>query len=294
MIAAILTLLASQIADAQTYTNDLGQALTQQTIQTIPKEIVQELKKQLMEELKKELIDEIKREFALTTRPQAQHAINNLQGNLNSGALSNILSAIAGGGKQNSQLLASLARQFLRTSQTAPTGSFMGEKSSSGKTGNGDLVAIVTNNDNPVKTLSMNDVRRLYSGEYKNWSQVGGPDLPVKVIVCSDSVDGLQNVLGTPSSDAVKLTYVSLIVPAVDRIQGALGVLPTAGVEQLQFVTGHRHLRKLAVKPDDESPAVAPSLATLKDGTYPVVEGRAWMRHVDAGESAPKISMRGM
>ncbi|SFJ88932.1 phosphate ABC transporter substrate-binding/OmpA family protein [Jannaschia pohangensis] len=45
-----------------------------------------------------------------------------------------------------------------------------------------DSIVVVTHPDNPVKRLTMVELAGIYSGQITNWSQVGGPDLPIKVI----------------------------------------------------------------------------------------------------------------
>ncbi len=62
-----------------------------------------------------------------------------------------------------------------------------------------DGLAIVVNAANPVKSLTLDQVRRIYIGEITNWNQVGGPNMPI-VVFSRDSNSGTygffqQNVL---------------------------------------------------------------------------------------------------
>lgn len=45
-----------------------------------------------------------------------------------------------------------------------------------------DGVAVVVNAENPVTRLKMEQIRDIFAGAITNWSAVGGPDLPIKVI----------------------------------------------------------------------------------------------------------------
>lgn len=45
-----------------------------------------------------------------------------------------------------------------------------------------DGIAIVVNNENPVENLSFEELQKIYTGEYINWKQVGGPDLKIVVV----------------------------------------------------------------------------------------------------------------
>ncbi len=43
-------------------------------------------------------------------------------------------------------------------------------------------VALITSPRNPVTELTLEQVKKLYAGEYDNWKQVGGPDEPVRCV----------------------------------------------------------------------------------------------------------------
>ncbi len=44
-------------------------------------------------------------------------------------------------------------------------------------------VAVVVNEKNPVKSLSDRAVQDIFTGKVTNWKQVGGPDLPIEVLI---------------------------------------------------------------------------------------------------------------
>lgn len=43
-------------------------------------------------------------------------------------------------------------------------------------------IAVVTNVANPVKSMNVDDLARVFSGEIQNWQSVGGPDQPIMVV----------------------------------------------------------------------------------------------------------------
>ncbi|MFJ9038688.1 substrate-binding domain-containing protein [Streptomyces sp. NPDC102406] len=57
------------------------------------------------------------------------------------------------------------------------------------------LFTLVVQDDVRLTDLSVADVRRLYRGEIRNWSRLGGPDLPV-VLVSRTSGSGTRGALG--------------------------------------------------------------------------------------------------
>jgi phosphate transport system substrate-binding protein len=50
-----------------------------------------------------------------------------------------------------------------------------------------DGLAIVVHNGNPVTNLSVEQVRKMFAGEYGNWKDVGGFDAPIRLIVREES-----------------------------------------------------------------------------------------------------------
>ena len=54
-----------------------------------------------------------------------------------------------------------------------------------------DALAIIVHPDNPVSTLSMDQVRDIYEGRITNWSEVGGPDMPLKLYVREGKISGV-------------------------------------------------------------------------------------------------------
>ncbi len=45
-----------------------------------------------------------------------------------------------------------------------------------------DSLVVITHPNNPITSVTLENLSRIYSGQVTNWSEVGGPDLPIKVI----------------------------------------------------------------------------------------------------------------
>lgn len=45
-----------------------------------------------------------------------------------------------------------------------------------------DSIVVILNKDNPITSLTKEQLKDLNTGKTKNWKEVGGPDLPVKVV----------------------------------------------------------------------------------------------------------------
>ncbi len=56
-----------------------------------------------------------------------------------------------------------------------------------------DAIAPVVNVNNPVRNLSLEQLKGIYEGKITRWSQVGGPDMPI-VVVQRDNSSGTHEV----------------------------------------------------------------------------------------------------
>jgi phosphate transport system substrate-binding protein len=131
-----------------------------------------------------------------------------------------------------------------------------------------DGLSVFVNGSNKVKELTMAQLKDIYTGKVTDWKDVGGE--PGKIIPYSrENSSGtyvffkehvLANADYTPRAQAMPGT--AAVVNAVARDKGAIGygggAYATKGIVVLK------------VKKDAGSPAVGPSDATVKDGTYPL------------------------
>lgn len=62
-----------------------------------------------------------------------------------------------------------------------------------------DGIAVALNNDNPVKNLTKDQLTKIYTGEIKNWKEVGGEDAAIVVIAreaSSGTREAFEDILG--------------------------------------------------------------------------------------------------
>lgn len=70
-----------------------------------------------------------------------------------------------------------------------------------------DAIAIVTNKNNEVKDLTVQQIKDIYTGKITNWKEVGGEDAQIVLVSReegSGTRDGFQDILGFESADLVK------------------------------------------------------------------------------------------
>lgn len=69
-----------------------------------------------------------------------------------------------------------------------------------------DGIVIIVNNDNKVKDLSLEDAKKIYTGEITNWSELGGEDAPIAVVAReegSGTRDGFESIVGFESEEMI-------------------------------------------------------------------------------------------
>ena len=124
-----------------------------------------------------------------------------------------------------------------------------------------DGIAIIVHPDNPVTDLSIETIAKIYTGEITNWKDVGGNDGEIVLIgreANSGTRDGFESITGTEDKCKYRQECTSTgdVITAVSSNPSAIGYASLASVKD----------SVKAVSVDE----VAPSEATVKDGSYAV------------------------
>jgi phosphate transport system substrate-binding protein len=130
-----------------------------------------------------------------------------------------------------------------------------------------DGLAVYLHEKSAVKELTIEQLRDIYTGTITNWRAVGGPDAPI-VLYGRENSSGTyvyfkDNILlGRDfSARCQTLPGTAAVVNAVAKDPNGIGYGGAA------YAKG---IKDCGVKKDAASPAVTPSAATVKDGSYPV------------------------
>ena len=122
-----------------------------------------------------------------------------------------------------------------------------------------DGIAVIVNPQNPVKDLSLEQIAKIYTGEITNWKDVGGEDAEIVRIgreAGSGTRDGFESI--TETKDACQyrqeLTSTGDVITTVSQNPNAIGYASLAAIKD--------SVKALTVN------GVAPTEATVKDGTY--------------------------
>jgi ABC-type phosphate transport system substrate-binding protein len=239
---------------AQNLTSQLFAELKREVVQAIPPEFVQQIKKEYAEQIHRELIQEMQRNGSLGARSEQQ-------------ASPAPQAAVASGEKQPATAAEPVKRIAARHSSPL---------NSTSLTVGSEMIVVVTQASNPVNSLSMDQLRQVFSGEYDNWSQLGGPDLPIKVVVGGEAIGFREPMLNTAMTpNAMRTPFMSFVIPRVDRTPGAVGFLRITKGEQVRFIDGLTSIKKLSLRRNDTAPAVPAHHLSLFGGDYPLVSSVA-------------------
>ena len=124
-----------------------------------------------------------------------------------------------------------------------------------------DGIAVIVNPENTVTDLTLEQIAAIYTGEITNWAEVGGADAEIVLIgreAGSGTRSGFEEIVEV--KDACKyrqeLSSTGDVITTVAQNPGAIGYASLASVKDTVK----------AVKVG----GVAPSEATVKDGTYAI------------------------
>lgn len=135
-------------------------------------------------------------------------------------------------------------------------------------------VAVVTNAQNPVNELTLEQLRKVFVGKITNWKDVGGPDEAIKVTTRAVPETGtgllfqkvvLKDAPYAPGHQVMRTYKTTMQVCGKSM---AIGYIPVS--------SGYFGQRKrvgvkvIAVKPTPDSPALIPNQGVAKHTDYPV------------------------
>jgi phosphate transport system substrate-binding protein len=134
-----------------------------------------------------------------------------------------------------------------------------------------DAFVFVVNKSNPVKSLTVNQTQKIYTGEITNWSQVGGNNASIKVFT---------RPRNSGSEEIFRKLVMNGIEPA-DFPESSIGGMSQVfgeilGNENSICYTFNNYKNLQARIPDSEVPKIAingifPDEQTVKNGTFPFI-----------------------
>lgn len=124
-----------------------------------------------------------------------------------------------------------------------------------------DGIAIIVNPENPVSDMSLDTIKKIYTGEISNWKDAGGNDSEIVLIgreAGSGTRDGFESITYTKDKCKYRqeLTSTGDVIATVASNPSAIGYASLSAIKD--------NVKALKVN------GVAPSEETVKDGSYVV------------------------
>jgi phosphate transport system substrate-binding protein len=136
-----------------------------------------------------------------------------------------------------------------------------------------DGLAIFVNAKNPVKVLTMEQLKGIYTGEITNWNQVGGGNAPIILY-------GRENNSGTYVFFKEHILKNEDYAPTTQTLPGTAAVINAVakdakgiGYGGIAYGKGIKHL---LVKKDANAPAIEPTMNNVLSGQYPLSRYLYW------------------
>ena len=152
-----------------------------------------------------------------------------------------------------------------------------------------DAFVFVVNEDNPVNSITVDEARRIYTGEITNWKELGGDDMEI-IPFQRNSEAGSQTLMeklvmqDEPMMEApteyIAATMGQLmeVVKSYDGSPGAIGYSVYYYAEEMKMAQGLKLLALEGVEPNPE---------TIRKEQYPLLNPKYVVIPADAAEDAP-------
>lgn len=125
-----------------------------------------------------------------------------------------------------------------------------------------DAIAVIVNPSNPIDALTTEQVRAIFEGSIKNWSELGGPDRPIG-LVNRDEASGTREAFHKIVMDEHLFDRSAAVLPGTGQVRSVVAEAPGAiGYISLGFVNDE--IKALTID------GVAATPETSADGTYPL------------------------
>ena len=129
-----------------------------------------------------------------------------------------------------------------------------------------DGLAVFVHSSNPVKELTMAQVKDIFQGKVTNWSQVGGQNAPMVLY-------GRESSSGTYDYFREHVLNKEDFAPRVQTLQGTAAIINAVGHDRNGIGYGGiayaKDVKALPVSADGK-PAIEPNIQTVADGSYPL------------------------
>jgi phosphate transport system substrate-binding protein len=137
-----------------------------------------------------------------------------------------------------------------------------------------DGIAVVVNPGNPIKNLTMDQLREIFLGNIKNWKTLGGPDMPI-VLLSREVNSGThiffkEHVLRRGKKKGTEeFAPAALMMPSSYSIaEETANNENTIGYYGMGYISPRQKV--IAVAKNAKSPFIEPTLEAVRSNAYPI------------------------
>ena len=136
-----------------------------------------------------------------------------------------------------------------------------------------DALIFVVNSDNPIDNLTSDQVRKIFSGEYTSWSEVGGSDTPIRAYqrgIGSGSQALMDKLVmqNRPMANPATVPVVGNMGELIDVVAGYSGGPTAIGYNVYYYVTEMKNNDRIKILSID---GISPSYETIQSSAYPFI-----------------------
>lgn len=131
-----------------------------------------------------------------------------------------------------------------------------------------DGVAVILHRDNPVKTLSRDEIVAIYTGKIKNWKDVGGKSAPITVVNKAEGRSTLElfvQFLGLKNSEIKASVIIGDNEQGIKTVAGNPESIGYVSIGTAEYSASEKVAIKLLTMN-----GIAPSTSNLQNGSYPL------------------------
>jgi phosphate transport system substrate-binding protein len=130
-----------------------------------------------------------------------------------------------------------------------------------------DGIAIYVNEQNPVSSLTIEQLKNIYQGKINNWSELGWDKKEIIIY-------GRENNSGTYMYFKEHVLKGEDFINNVQSLPGTAAVVNAISKDKYSLGYGGmayaKGIKEVSVKKDESSPAVKPSVENIISGAYPI------------------------
>ncbi|MDK2974556.1 MAG: phosphate transport system substrate-binding protein [Methanofollis sp.] len=129
-----------------------------------------------------------------------------------------------------------------------------------------DGISVIVNPAIPVTSITLEQIKAIYTGEITNWKELGGPDMEI-VVIGRDSSSGTREFFSERVMENTDYVRTQLEKNSNGAVQQTVAQTPGAiGYVGLGYIDSSVK----ALKIDVDGTLIEPSIATVTSGDYPI------------------------